>query len=38
MDNFLNKVVETRPRELDAIIDLHSPYTLGKSLRANFNK
>lgn len=38
MDNFLNKAVETHPKELDTIIDLHSPYKLGKSLRANFNK
>lgn len=36
MDDFLNKAVETCPKELDAITDLHSPYMLGKSLKANF--
>lgn len=36
MDDFLNKVVETCPKGLDAITDLKSPYTLGKSLKAIF--
>lgn len=30
--------METCPKELDAIADLHSLYTLGKSLKAKFSK